>query len=91
MIRGLKNLCIFSNFHQASKQLYMLYYIDIIRFWKSNPFVFFFNLEMQTVALFLLAAYYKVLSGFPYVAVGALLLYVGCYQVGALLVYMGYL
>ncbi|KAF7062008.1 hypothetical protein CFC21_068653 [Triticum aestivum] len=33
-----------------------------------------------TVALFLLAAYYKVLSGFPYVAVGALLLYVGCYQ-----------
>lgn len=42
---------------------------------------------MQTVALFLLAAYYKVLSAFPFVAVGALLLYVGCYQVGALLVY----
>ncbi|VAI39228.1 unnamed protein product [Triticum turgidum subsp. durum] len=38
------------------------------------------GMEMQTVALFLLAAYYKVLSGFPYVAVGALLLYVGCYQ-----------
>nr|BAJ95036.1 predicted protein [Hordeum vulgare subsp. vulgare] len=33
-----------------------------------------------TVALFLLAAYYKALSGFPFVAVGALLLYVGCYQ-----------
>lgn len=34
-----------------------------------------------TVALFLLAAYYKILSGFPFVAVGALLLYVGSYQV----------
>jgi hypothetical protein len=41
---------------------------------------------MQTIALLLLAAYYKILSGFPYVAVGALLLYVGSYQVGALLV-----
>ncbi|KAM0928089.1 hypothetical protein ACQ4PT_002261 [Festuca glaucescens] len=34
-----------------------------------------------TIALLLLAAYYKILSGFPYVAVGALLLYVGSYQV----------
>ncbi|KAM0865835.1 hypothetical protein ACQ4PT_043013 [Festuca glaucescens] len=34
-----------------------------------------------TIALLLLAAYYKILNGFPYVAVGALLLYVGSYQV----------
>uniref|UniRef100_A0ACD5XE13 Uncharacterized protein n=1 Tax=Avena sativa TaxID=4498 RepID=A0ACD5XE13_AVESA len=34
-----------------------------------------------TIALLLLAAYYKILSGYPYVAVGALLLYVGSYQV----------
>uniref|UniRef100_A0A0D9W0U7 Major facilitator superfamily (MFS) profile domain-containing protein n=1 Tax=Leersia perrieri TaxID=77586 RepID=A0A0D9W0U7_9ORYZ len=33
------------------------------------------------VSLFLLAAYYKVLNSFPFVAVGALLLYVGSYQV----------
>nr|CAD1822103.1 unnamed protein product [Ananas comosus var. bracteatus] len=33
------------------------------------------------VSLFLLAAYYKILAGFPLVAVGALLLYVGSYQV----------
>ncbi|XP_050203371.1 D-xylose-proton symporter-like 3, chloroplastic [Mercurialis annua] len=32
-------------------------------------------------SLFLLSAYYKFLGGFPFVAVGALLLYVGCYQV----------
>ncbi|KAJ3681886.1 hypothetical protein LUZ60_014459 [Juncus effusus] len=32
-------------------------------------------------SLFLLAAYYKVASGFPFLAVGALLLYVGSYQV----------
>ncbi|XP_072968878.1 D-xylose-proton symporter-like 3, chloroplastic [Typha angustifolia] len=33
------------------------------------------------LSLFLLAAYYKILAGFPLVAVGALLLYVGSYQV----------
>ncbi|KAJ1292935.1 hypothetical protein BS78_01G028900 [Paspalum vaginatum] len=33
------------------------------------------------MSLFLLAAYYKILSNFPFVAVGALLLYVGAYQV----------
>ncbi|WOL09290.1 hypothetical protein Cni_G18043 [Canna indica] len=33
------------------------------------------------LSLFLLAAYYKVLGSFPLVAVGALLLYVGSYQV----------
>uniref|UniRef100_A0A0E0KKW0 Major facilitator superfamily (MFS) profile domain-containing protein n=1 Tax=Oryza punctata TaxID=4537 RepID=A0A0E0KKW0_ORYPU len=33
------------------------------------------------VSLFLLAAYYKILNTFPFVAVGALLLYVGSYQV----------
>ncbi|XP_010907806.1 D-xylose-proton symporter-like 3, chloroplastic [Elaeis guineensis] len=33
------------------------------------------------LSLFLLAAYYKILGGFPLVAVGALLLYVGSYQV----------
>uniref|UniRef100_J3LUA1 Major facilitator superfamily (MFS) profile domain-containing protein n=1 Tax=Oryza brachyantha TaxID=4533 RepID=J3LUA1_ORYBR len=33
------------------------------------------------VSLFLLAAYYKILNSFPFVAVGALLLYVGSYQV----------
>ncbi|GLT56244.1 hypothetical protein SLA2020_293030 [Shorea laevis] len=32
------------------------------------------------LSLFLLAAYYKFLGGFPLVAVAALLLYVGCYQ-----------
>ncbi|KAJ3704558.1 hypothetical protein LUZ61_008263 [Rhynchospora tenuis] len=32
-------------------------------------------------SLFLLAAYYKILSSFPLVAVGALLLYVGSYQI----------
>ncbi|MFS7903375.1 putative major facilitator, sugar transporter, major facilitator superfamily [Helianthus anomalus] len=34
-----------------------------------------------TVSLLLLSAYYKFLGGFPLVAVGALLLYVGCYQI----------
>jgi hypothetical protein len=38
---------------------------------------------MQALSLFLLAAYYKILNSFPFVAVGALLLYVGAYQVGA--------
>ncbi|RZB79795.1 D-xylose-proton symporter-like 3, chloroplastic isoform B [Glycine soja] len=33
------------------------------------------------LSLVLLSAYYKFLGGFPLVAVGALLLYVGCYQV----------
>ncbi|GLU11552.1 hypothetical protein SLE2022_282900 [Rubroshorea leprosula] len=33
------------------------------------------------LSLFLLAAYYKFLGGFPLVAVAALLLYVGCYQI----------
>ncbi|CAN1282691.1 D-xylose-proton symporter-like 3, chloroplastic [Linum perenne] len=33
------------------------------------------------LSLFLLSAYYKFLGGFPLVAVAALLLYVGCYQV----------
>ncbi|KAG6607267.1 D-xylose-proton symporter-like 3, chloroplastic, partial [Cucurbita argyrosperma subsp. sororia] len=33
------------------------------------------------VSLLLLSAYYKFLDGFPIVAVGALLLYVGCYQI----------
>nr|CAB3497640.1 unnamed protein product [Digitaria exilis] len=32
------------------------------------------------LSLFLLAAYYKILNNFPFVAVGALLLYVGAYQ-----------
>jgi MFS family permease len=36
---------------------------------------------MQALSLFLLAAYYKILNNFPFVAVGALLLYVGAYQV----------
>ncbi|KAK9279649.1 hypothetical protein L1049_013329 [Liquidambar formosana] len=33
------------------------------------------------LSLFLLSAYYKFLGGFPIVAVAALLLYVGCYQI----------
>ncbi|GFZ19851.1 major facilitator superfamily protein [Actinidia rufa] len=33
------------------------------------------------LSLFLLSAYYKVFGGFPFVAVAALLLYVGCYQI----------
>ncbi|KAA0067765.1 D-xylose-proton symporter-like 3 [Cucumis melo var. makuwa] len=33
------------------------------------------------LSLLLLSAYYKFLGGFPIVAVGALLLYVGCYQI----------
>ncbi|KAK2642437.1 hypothetical protein Ddye_024200 [Dipteronia dyeriana] len=33
------------------------------------------------LSLFLLSAYYKILGGFPLVAVAALLLYVGCYQI----------
>ncbi|KAJ4971422.1 hypothetical protein NE237_004521 [Protea cynaroides] len=33
------------------------------------------------LSLFLLSAYYKFLGGFPVVAVAALLLYVGCYQI----------
>lgn len=47
---------------------------------KLNTFVLYFFL-LQTLSLFLLSAYYKFLGGFPLVAVGALLLYVGCYQV----------
>lgn len=35
---------------------------------------------MQALSLLLLSAYYKILGGFPLVAVAALLLYVGCYQ-----------
>jgi len=42
---------------------------------------------MQALSLFLLAAYYKILNNFPFVAVGALLLYVGAYQVGAFILY----
>jgi len=42
---------------------------------------------MQALSLFLLAAYYKILNGFPLVAVGALLLYVGAYQVRASVLY----
>jgi hypothetical protein len=42
---------------------------------------------MQALSLFLLAAYYKILNGFPFVAVGALLLYVGAYQVRASVLY----
>ncbi|KAI3788079.1 hypothetical protein L2E82_00723 [Cichorium intybus] len=34
-----------------------------------------------TLSLLLLSAYYKFLGGFPLIAVGALLLYVGCYQI----------
>ncbi|PIA60425.1 hypothetical protein AQUCO_00300138v1 [Aquilegia coerulea] len=34
-----------------------------------------------TLSLLLLAAYYKVLQGFPIIAVISLLLYVGCYQI----------
>lgn len=33
------------------------------------------------LSLLLLSAYYKILGGFPLVAVSALLLYVGCYQI----------
>ncbi|XP_052202278.1 D-xylose-proton symporter-like 3, chloroplastic [Diospyros lotus] len=33
------------------------------------------------LSLFLLSAYYKILGGLPFVAVAALLLYVGCYQI----------
>ncbi|WCJ20472.1 Major facilitator superfamily protein [Euphorbia peplus] len=33
------------------------------------------------LSLFLLSGYYKFLGGFPFVAVAALLLYVGCYQI----------
>lgn len=36
---------------------------------------------IQALSLLLLSAYYKFLGGFPVVAVAALLLYVGCYQV----------
>ncbi|KAG5515214.1 hypothetical protein RHGRI_036301 [Rhododendron griersonianum] len=35
----------------------------------------------QVLSLLLLSAYYKFLGGFPLVAVAALLLYVGCYQI----------
>lgn len=51
-------------------------------FWINYAYAF-YSLEMQAVSLFLLAAYYKILNSFPFVAVGALLLYVGSYQVGA--------
>lgn len=40
-----------------------------------------FSEFLQAISLFLLSAYYKFLGGFPLVAVAALLLYVGCYQV----------
>jgi hypothetical protein len=40
-----------------------------------------FSKLRQAISLFLLSAYYKFLGGFPFVAVAALLLYVGCYQV----------
>ncbi|KAI3954613.1 hypothetical protein MKW98_019744 [Papaver atlanticum] len=36
---------------------------------------------ITTVSLVFLSAYYKILQGHPPVAVGALLLYVGCYQI----------
>jgi hypothetical protein len=41
-------------------------------------------LLMQTVSLFLLSSYYTLLKDASYVAVIALLLYVGCYQVFSL-------
>jgi hypothetical protein len=44
---------------------------------------------MQALSLFLLAAYYKILDGFPFVAVGALLLYVGAYQVRPSVLFKG--
>ncbi|KAL2898926.1 D-xylose-proton symporter-like 3 chloroplastic [Bienertia sinuspersici] len=44
---------------------------NLILFWRV----------IQTVSLFLLAAYYKFLGSLPFVAVGALLLYVGSYQI----------
>ena len=37
-------------------------------------------IALQALSLFLLSAYYKFLGGLPFVAVAALLLYVGCYQ-----------
>ena len=40
-----------------------------------------FSEFLQAISLVLLSAYYKFLGGFPLVAVAALLLYVGCYQV----------
>ena len=40
-----------------------------------------FSELLQTLSLVLLSAYYKFLGGLPLVAVAALLLYVGCYQV----------
>ncbi|XP_026444331.1 D-xylose-proton symporter-like 3, chloroplastic [Papaver somniferum] len=36
---------------------------------------------ITTVSLVFLSAYYKILQGHPLVAVGALLLYIGCYQI----------
>lgn len=44
-------------------------------------FYFNFSLVLQALSLVLLSAYYKFLGGFPVIAVAALLLYVGCYQV----------
>ncbi|KAK8488803.1 hypothetical protein V6N11_025320 [Hibiscus sabdariffa] len=41
------------------------------------------------LSLFLLCAYYKFLGEFPYVAVAALLLYVGCYQASILSISFG--
>lgn len=46
----------------------------------AGGFTLFFCM-FQALSLFLLSAYYKFLGSFPLVAVGALLLYVGCYQV----------
>ena len=40
-----------------------------------------FSEFLQAISLVLLSAYYRFLGGFPLVAVAALLLYVGCYQV----------
>lgn len=43
-----------------------------------------FYFVLQTISLFLLSAYFKVLQRFPAVALISLLMYVGCYQVLAL-------
>ena len=48
----------------------------------------FSNCVMQALSLLLLSAYYQFLGNFPVVAVAALLLYVGCYQVTLLFVFL---
>lgn len=53
-------------------------------------FILFPICVIQALSLLLLSAYYKFLVGFPVVAVAALLLYVGCYQVILLLAYWPY-